>query len=137
MAQNGNTRKLYLVDTATNTYVVGQTSVNTSLTNDLIETSDKLTEWTTYISGKKSWSATVSLNLDNTATAKQLAFVEGLTEGKKVKVFIGVLNSNEQSDGIAGEAWVAQVDDTADNHAIASRSITLTGDGEPTVVKPQ
>lgn len=137
MAENGNVRKLYLVDTETNTFVVGQTSVNTSLTNDLIETSDKLTEWTTYISGKKSWSASVSLNLSNNATDKQIAFVEGLTKGQKVKVFIGVLSANEQSDGIAGEAWVAQVDDTADNHAITSRSVTLTGDGEPTIVKPQ
>lgn len=137
MAENGNVRKLYLVDTNTNTFVVGQTSVNTSLTNDLIETSDKLTEWTTYISGKKSWSASVSLNLSNNATDKQIAFVEGLTKGQKVKVFIGVLSANEQSDGIAGEAWVAQVDDTADNHAITSRSVTLTGDGEPTIVKPQ
>lgn len=136
MAENGNSRKLYIVDVATSTYVVGQTSVNTSLTNDLIETSDKLTEWTTYISGKKSWSASVSLNLDNSATSKQIAFVEGLTKGQKVKVFIGVLSEDQQSDGIVGEAWVASVEDTSDNHAISSRSVSLTGDGEPTIVKP-
>ena len=136
MAENGNSRKLYLVDDTTNTYVVGQTSVNTSLSNDLIETSDKLTEWTTYISGKKSWSASVSLNLDNSATAKQIAFVEGLTKGQKVKVFIGVLSADKQSDGIVGEAWVASVEDTSDNHSISSRSVSLTGDGEPIIVKP-
>ena len=136
MAHNGNEIKLYLVDEATNTYVVGQTSVNYSLNDDLIEVSDKLTQWIEYISGRKSWSASLSLNLDNTATSKQIEFVEGLQKGQKLKVFIGILKADQQSDGIAGDVWVASVENTADANAIASRSVNLTGNGEPTIIKP-
>ena len=136
MAENGNIRMVYIVDGNSNTYVVGQTSASTSLNDDLIEVSDKATEWAEYISGKKSWSGSLSLNLDNTATAKQIEFVEALTKGQKVRIFVGVLKDNAQSDGIAGDAWVASVEDTSDNHAVVSRSVSFTGNGEPTIVKP-
>ena len=118
MAQNGNEIKLYLVDSNTNTYVVGQTSTNYNLNDDLIEVTDKLTQWKEYISGGKSWSASLSLNLDNTASAKQIEFVKSLKKGQKLTVFIGVLKENQQSDGIAGEVWVASVENTADNNAV-------------------
>lgn len=136
MAQNGNEIRLYLVDSNTNTYVVGQTSANYNLNDDLIEVTDKLTQWKEYISGGKSWSASLSLNLDNSATAQQIEFVKSLKKGQKLTVFIGVLKDNQQSDGIAGEVWVASVDNTADNNAIASRSVNLTGNGEPTIIEP-
>lgn len=137
MAENGNIRKVYVVEDSLSTYVVGQTSASTSLTDDLIEVSDKATEWAEYISGKKSWSGSLSLNLDNSATAHQIKFVEALTKGTKVKIFVGILKENAQSDGIVGDAWVASVEDTSDNHAIVSRSVSFTGNGEPTIVKPQ
>jgi hypothetical protein len=136
MAENGNKRKVYLVENTTNTYVVGQTSGGFSLNDELLDASDKTHEWAEYISGKKAWSATIGVNLDNTASSMQIKFLDSLVEGTKVKVFIGVLDADKQSDGILGEAFVASVEDTFDNGAISSRSITLTGTGEAIIVKP-
>jgi hypothetical protein len=136
MAENGNKRKVYLVENTTNTYVVGQTSGGFSLNDELLDASDKTHEWAEYISGKKAWSATIGVNLDNTASSMQIKFLESLVGGTKVKVFIGVLDADKQSDGILGEAFVASVEDTFDNSAISSRSITLTGTGAAIIVKP-
>lgn len=136
MAENGNKRKVYLVENTANTYVVGQTSGGFSLNDELLDASDKTHEWAEYISGKKAWSATIGVNLDNTASSMQIKFLESLVEGTKVKVFIGVLDADKQSDGILGEAFVASVEDTFDNGAISSRSISLTGTGEAIIVKP-
>ena len=55
MAENGNKRRVYLVDDATNTYVVGQTSGSFSINDELLDVSDKSHEWAEYISGKKAW----------------------------------------------------------------------------------
>lgn len=136
MAENGNKRKVYLVDNDTSTYVVGQTSGSLSVNDELLDVSDKTHEWSQYVSGKKAWSATAGVNLDNSASAKQIEFLESLIAGTMVKVFIGVLESGQQSDGVVGEALVASVEDTFDNGSVSSRSINLTGVGPLTVVKP-
>lgn len=136
MAENGNKRKVYLVNESTNTYVVGQTSGSLSVNDELLDVSDKTHEWSQYVSGKKAWSATVGVNLDNSATAKQIEFLESLIAGTMVKVFIGVLEGDQQSDGVIGEALVASVEDTFDNGSVSSRSINLTGVGPLEIVKP-
>jgi hypothetical protein len=45
MAENGNKRRVYLVEDTTNTYVVGQTSGSFSLNDELLDVSDKTHEW--------------------------------------------------------------------------------------------
>lgn len=137
MPENGNKRRVYLVEDNTNTYVQGQMSGSLSINDELIDVSDKIDTWVRYISGKKAWSASVGVNLDNSATAKQIKFLESLVAGTKIKVFIGVLEADQQSDGVVGEAYVASVEDTFDNNAVSSRSINLTGSGEATIIKPQ
>jgi hypothetical protein len=107
------------------------------LNNELVDSSDKSSEWAEYISGQKSWNITVAVNLDNSATANQVKFLESLIEGTKVKVFIGVLSADQQSDGFVGEAMVASVEDSYDKGSISSRSISLTGTGAITMVKPK
>ena len=81
MAENGNKRRVYLVEDTTNTYVQGQMSGSLSLNDELIDVSDKIDTWARYISGKKAWSASVGVNLDNSATAKQIKFLEALRVG--------------------------------------------------------
>lgn len=136
MAENGNVRRVYLVEDTVSTYVIGQTSGSSSVNDELIDASDKTDEWARYVSGKKSWSATLGVTLDNTANAKQVEFLNSLVQGSRVKVFVGVLKENEQSDGIVGDAWVASIEDTFDNGALSSRTINLTGDGKPTFIMP-
>lgn len=137
MPENGNKRRVYLVEDNTNTYVQGQMSGSLSINDELIDVSDKIDTWVRYISGRKAWSASVGVNLDNSATAKQIKFLESLVAGTKIKVFIGVLEADQQSDGVIGEAYVASVEDTFDNNAVSSRSINLTGSGEAIIIKPQ
>ena len=136
MAENGSNRKLYIVESGKTTYVVGQTSGNLSLNDELLAASDKMDQWERYISGQKSWSASVTLNLSNNATDKQIEFIKSLVAGTSVDIFIGELKGSEQSDGTAGSAMVASVEDTFDKGALASRTVNLTGNGEPTIIYP-
>ena len=137
MAENGSNRKLYLVKNDSTTYVVGQTSSNLSLNDELLAASDKMDQWERYISGQKSWSASVTLNLSNNANDKQVEFIKSLVAGTPVDIFIGELKENVQSDGVAGSAMVASVEDTFDKGALAARTVTLTGNGEPTIIYPE
>lgn len=137
MAENGNKRKLYLVESNSTTYVVGQTSGNISLNDELLDSSDKMDEWARYISGQKAWSASVTLNLSNKASDKQVAFIKALVAGTPVDIFVGELKGEQQSDGVAGSAMVASVEDTFDKGALAARTVTLTGNGEPTIIYPE
>lgn len=135
--ENGNKRRVYLVEQGAYTYVVGQTSGNSSINDELLDASDKIDEWARYISGKKSWSSSLTLNLDNTANAKQTEFIKKLAAGQPVEIFVGTLNGDQQSDGIAGTAYVASIEDTFDNGALSTRSVNLTGNGEPTIIYPE
>ena len=137
MAENGSNRKLYLVKDDTTTYVVGQTSSNLSMNDELLDASDKMDQWTKYISGQKSWSASVTLNLNNNATAKQVDFIKALVAGTEVGIFVGELKNDKQSDGVAGNAMVASVEDTYDKGALAARTVNLTGNGQPTIIYPE
>ena len=100
MAENGSNRKLYLVKNDSTTYVVGQTSSNLSLNDELLASSDKMDQWERYISGQKSWSASVTLNLSNNANDKQVEFIKSLVAGTPVDIFLGELKENVQSDGV-------------------------------------
>lgn len=137
MAENGSNRKLYLVKDDSTTYVVGQTSSNLSLNDELLDASDKMDQWTKYISGQKSWSSSVTLNLNNNATAKQVDFIKALVAGTEVGIFVGELKNDKQSDGVAGNAMVASVEDTYDKGALAARTVNLTGNGQPTIIYPE
>lgn len=136
MAKNGNDHRLYAVEASTNTYVAGQTSVNYTMNDELIETSDKLSEWATFISGKKGWSGSCTFNLDNTASAKQIELVKSLKKGMTITIFIGELKEDQQSDGVAGEVYITSVENNADSNAVISRSVNFTGNGEPTIIEP-
>lgn len=136
MAENGSIRKVYLVENTANTYVIGQTSASLSFNNEVIDTSEKVDEWATNISGNKSWSGSLSVHLDNSATAKQVEFLNSLVEGTELKIFVGVLLENAQSDGVVGMARVTSVEDTMEKGAVSSRSISLTGNGAPTFIFP-
>lgn len=137
MAENGSNRKLYLVKDDSTTYVVGQTSLNLSMNDELLDASDKMDQWTKYISGQKSWSASVTLNLNNNATAKQVDFIKALVAGTEVGIFVGELKNDKQSDGVAGNAMVASVEDTYDKGALSARTVNLTGNGQPTIIYPE
>ena len=137
MAENGSDRKLYIVEDNSTTYVVGQTSSNLNMNDELLSTSDKMDEWETHISGQKSWTSSVTLNLSNKASDKQIEFIKALVAGAEVGVFVGKLKEDKQSDGVAGKAMVASIDDTYDKGTLATRVVNLTGNGKPTPIFPE
>ena len=141
-AQSGNNRKIYLTvggsgsGTGTDTWIAGEQSNSVDLNNNAIDASDKSTAWDQFISGNKNWAAQATFNLDNTATAQQKTLLQSLVSGVKVKIFIGVIASNQRSEGIAGEALITAISESSERNGIVSRQVSFQGTGAPTPVFP-
>ena len=138
MATLGNSRRVYIVTTAssttTYTWLTGEQTNSFNLTSEAIETSDKSTEWAQFISGKKGATAEVTVYADDT-NAQQQAALKALITGADVKVFIGTLtgtSTKTPSEGDVFSAVVTAISDTNDNGSVATRSISLTANGAVT-----
>lgn len=143
-AQSGNNRKIYLTTATgsgsgagtTDTWIAGEQSNSIDLNNNAIDASDKSTAWDQFISGNKNWTASATFNLDNTSTAQQKNLLQSLVSGEKVKIFIGVLSNSARSEGIAGDALITAISESAERNGIVSRQVTFQGTGAPTPVFP-
>src|SRR5574344_7681 len=120
MATAGITRKIYITTTesnvTTNTWIAGEISNSIDLSDSPIDVSDKDSAWDAFISGQKSWSASAEFNLDNASTGKQKELLQNLITGTKVKIFIGIVSGTTpvQTDGIAGEAIIESISESAE-----------------------
>lgn len=133
MATLGNSRKVYIVDSSTYTWLAGEQSNSVNLTSNTIEVSDKDTIWQKFIAGTRGGTVTVDVHLDNTASQPQHKMLSALVAGTTVKVFVGTLSSNSPSEGMACDAIVSSISDTNNNGEVASRSISLQLTGDPTL----
>jgi predicted secreted protein len=100
LAENGNKRKVYLTDgkgTGTFVWVAGETSSNLSLQRNMIETSDKNSMHATFVAGRQSGTASVTVNLDDSATDSQRKMVKAFYNGQTVFVFMGELNDGGET----------------------------------------
>lgn len=137
MAQLGNTRRVYIVtgsDSKTYTWLSGEQNNSFNRTAEAIEDSDKSTEWAQFLSGKKGATAEVTVYTDDN-DAQQKAALAALEAGTPVSVFIGTLSSGSSpapSEGDAFKAIITAINDTNDNGAVASRSLSLTATGAVT-----
>ena len=137
MAQLGNTRRVYIVtgsDSKTYTWLSGEQNNSFNRTAEAIEDSDKCTEWAQFLSGKKGATAEVTVYTDDN-DAQQKAALAALEAGTPVSVFIGTLSSGSSpapSEGDAFKAIITAINDTNDNGAVASRSLSLTATGAVT-----
>ena len=137
MAQLGNTRRVYIVtgsSSKTYTWLSGEQNNSFNRTAEAIEDSDKSTEWAQFISGKKGATAEVTVYTDDN-DAQQKAALAALEAGTPVSVFIGTLSSGSSpapSEGDAFKAIITAINDTNDNGAVASRSLSLTATGAVT-----
>lgn len=133
MAYNGNNRKVYLTDgkgTGTFVWVAGETSSNLSLQRNMIETSDKSSDYATFVAGRQSGTASVSVNLDDTATDSQRKMVKAFYNGQSIFVFQGELGAEEKpTNGTAYEALISGLDRDypADGVVTAIFNLQLTG----------
>lgn len=121
----GNKRKCYIGSSATKTWLAGEQSNSFDLNGNLVETSDKSSEWQTFISGIKGATASVTVFADD-SSAEQSTAIGALIAGTKVFVCIG----ESESSGWSFEAFVSSVSETNDNGAVSQRTINLTASGE-------
>ena len=134
MAENGNKKKVYLTDgkgTGTFTWVAGETSSNLSLQSNMIETSDKSSKYADFIAGRISGTASVTVNLDESATDSQVKLVKAFYNGQKVFVFQGEISENNPVSGTAYEALVSGLDRDYPDDAVVTATFNLQICGEP------
>lgn len=134
MAENGNKMKVYLTDgkgTGTFTWVAGETSSNLSLQANMIEISNKSSRHADFLAGRISGTASVTVNLDETATDSQVKLVNAFYNGQKVFVFHGEVNEDTPAKGTAYEALVSGLDRDYPDDAVVTATFNLQVCGEP------
>lgn len=135
MAKNGNSNKVYLTSAlgvAPYTWVAGETSSNISLQRNMIETSDKASMFAEFVAGRFSGTASVTVNLDETATDSQREMVKAFYNGEKIFVFQGELSDNTTpSSGTAYEALISGLDRDYPDDALVTATFNLQICGEP------
>ena len=138
MAVLGNERRCYITSTKTGgtfTWLKGEQNNSFNRSAEAIEVSDKSTDWTQFIAGKKNATASVTVFADDSASEPQHQLLTALHKGETVYCFIGKLGGTENqtpSEGDLFEAIVTECSDTNDFGAVATRSISLQVTGEPT-----
>lgn len=137
MAVLGNERRCYITtaEGGQYTWLAGEQNNSFNRSAEAIEVSDKSTDWTQFIAGKKNATASVTVFVDDTASAPQHQMLSALHKGTTVYCFIGKLGgtgSQTPSEGDLFEAIVTECSDTNDFGAVATRSISLQVTGEPT-----
>lgn len=138
MAVLGNERRCYITTAkgGTYTWLAGEQNNSFNRSAEALEVSDKSTDWTQFIAGKKNATASVTVFVDDTASAPQHQMLSALHKGETVYCFIGKLSgatSNQTpTEGDLFEAIVTECSDTNDFGAVATRSISLQVTGEPT-----
>lgn len=136
MAENGNKKKLYLTDakgTGDFTWVVGETSSNLSLQRNMIETSDKSSPHATFIAGRQSGTASVTVNLDGSATDSQRKMIKSFYEGQSIFVFQGEVSGSGSTPtaGTAYEALISGLDRDYPDDAVVTATFNLQLTGAP------
>lgn len=133
MAENGNKRKAYLTTgkgTGTFTWVAGETSSNISLQSNMIETSDKGSKYADFLAGRISGTASVTVNLDDTATESQREMVKAFHNGQKLFVFLGEVSGNAAANGTAFQALVSGLDRDYPDDGLVTATFNLQVCGE-------
>ena len=138
MAYNGNKRKVYLTDgkgSGKFVWVAGETSSNLSLQRNMIETSDKRSDCADFVAGRLSGTASVTVNLDDSATDSQRKMVSAFHNGQKIFVFQGEITGESSSatpvNGTAYEALVSGLDRDYPDDAVVTATFNLQVCGEP------
>jgi predicted secreted protein len=136
MAENGNGKKVYLttgIGTGTFTWVAGETSSNLSLQRNMIETSDKSSVHATFIAGRQSGTASVTVNLDDSATDSQKKMVDAFHNGQTIFVFQGDLGTDGKTPaaGTAYEALISGLDRDYPDDGLVTATFNLQLTGAP------
>ena len=153
MARLGNITKFYIRTSHTSgtppttAYHYGwlgcETANSLNRTQEAVECSDKSDTWARFIAGKRGGTIEATAYADN-GDDHQAALLDALHNGAKVWVLVGVRESSlsiDQSDEILeGDLMrgvITGISDTNDFGAVASRTFSLTLDGEIDHTEPE
>ena len=134
----GNARKFYVGTSSGNpasisyAWLAGEQNNSVNLNGNPVEVSDKNTVWQKFIQGVRGGTAEVVVMADD-EDAQQMKALDSLVAGSTVLCFVGTLASSTPSAGIAFEAIINNISDTNDNNAVATRTMSLTITGAPTL----
>lgn len=132
--KTGNSMRVYLTDKnpgGTYTWLAGEQNSSVNLSADMIEVSDKSTEWKQYLPAMKGGTIDLTVFADDDAKGPQHKILQSLYNGSQVYVFVGTMgNGNTPAEGDMCAAYVTSIGNTYDTNGVASRSISLqiTGD---------
>ena len=123
--------KLYLTTESMDefTWISGEQTSSINLSVDMLEVSDKSSEWKQFIPSIKGGTidATFFAEYGNT---QQSALIESLMVGSKVYVFVGEIVDEEPKNGYFFAAYVTSISDSFDNAGVVPRSVSLQITGE-------
>lgn len=99
----------------------------------MIETSDKETRHANFLPGRISGTASITVNLDDSATESQRKMVNAFHNGQKLFVFQGELNADGKTplNGTAYEALVSGLDRDYPDDAVVTATFNLQLCGAP------
>lgn len=134
--KSGNSRRFYMstAQAASHTWLEGEQSNNFNRSGEAIDVSDKSSNWAAFIAGRRSATADVNVNLDDTATSEQRKLLDSFDKGETVYCFVGTLTTGSSpvaSEGDFFEAIVTAANDTNEKDNVASRSFSLQVSGRP------
>lgn len=133
MATHGNKRKMYLTTSSgekSYTWLTGEQSNNLNLEAEMLESTDKSSQWKQFVPGMKGGTAEVTVFADSDDTG-QTSLLKSLFKGDKVFCFIGELGeSNSPTEGDIFEAYVSSISTPNENGSLVTRSVSLQVTGE-------
>lgn len=132
--KTGNSMRVYITDSdgGNFTWLAGEQNSSVNLTAEMLDVSDKSTEWKQYLPAMKGGTIDVTVFADDDKTGPQHKLLQSLVNGAKVYVFVGTLTSDTPAEGDMCAAYVTSIGNTYDTNGVASRSISLQITGEVT-----
>lgn len=127
MAESGNKNKIYIVVGSSYIVIGGELSNSFTVNSEIIDVSDKDSDWAANLAGQKSFEASGSFNFE-----KDNAYQAGLKAGESVGIFIGELNSSTPIYGVSGQAIISSVNVSGERNSAVTVEISFTGNGELT-----
>lgn len=132
MAIHGNKNKMYLVPSGedTFTWLTGEQSNNLNIEAEMLESTDKSSEWKQFVPGMKGGTAEVTV-FANKEDETQTLLLKSLIKGEKLVCFIGELGINDRpAEGDMFEAYVSSISTPNENGSLVTRSVSLQVTGK-------
>ncbi len=131
----GNNFRLYLIEESTNTPVPTENNVGLSISNGLVDSTDKRVDWAQFIDGVKGWTVSEEFHYTQVKEDPGFKLVQKLISGDtRTPVIIGKI-SEEGDIAFKGYVRISDVEVSAASNELMTCSMSLTGDGELEIVE--